>query len=97
MPGGYGRGNRYRWIYRMTGLPRWARGPFPFIRPAFPPEMIYPYPYAGMVPYGYPEITEEEELAMLEEELAQLEEEREYLTQEIEELKKEIEKRKGGE
>lgn len=25
MPGGYGRGNRYRWWYRMTGKPAWQR------------------------------------------------------------------------
>jgi hypothetical protein len=65
--------------------------------PMYPPDMMYPYPDPGMMPYGYPEISEEEELAMLEDELAQMEESKEYLSREIEELKKEIEKRKGGE
>ena len=98
MAGGYGRGNRYRWNYQMTGLPRWGRGPMPYGRyPMYPPEMMYPYPDPGMMPYGYPEISKEDELAMLEDELAQMEESREYLSREIEDLKKEIEKRKGGE
>jgi len=100
MPGGFGRG--YRWTYRMTGLPRWGRG---FSCPPYspcPPDVLYPYgpgvrQYMPFAPYR--ELTEEEELRMMEEDLSILESEREALEGEIDELEKKIEekKRKGGE
>lgn len=82
MVGGYGRGYRYRWWYRATGLPGWMRwGPmYPF--PAYPPY--------GVPPWYPEEIPPEEELRMLEEERAMLEEELEEIKKRIEELKKEL-------
>jgi len=88
MPGGYGRGNRYRWIYRQTGIPGWARNRY----------QVYG-PEPGMIPYRYPprmQIEPEEELRMMEQELEMMEMERDDLSEEIESLKNEIEKRKKG-
>lgn len=99
MPGGYGRGNRYRWIYRQTGVPGWARGRYPF-GPRMPPEMLYPHPNPEMDPYWYPprmEIDPKEEIEMMELDLEMMEREREAISEDIESLKKEIEKiKKGG-
>lgn len=99
MPGGYGRGNRYRWIYRQTGIPGWARNRYQIYGPGQPPELMYPYPEPGMIPYRYPprmQIEPEEELRMMEQELEMMEMERDDLSEEIESLKNEIEKRKKG-
>ena len=99
MPGGYGRGNRYRWIYRQTGIPGWARGRYQIYGPGQPPEVMYPYSEPGMMPYGYParmRIDPEEEIRMMEQELEMMERERDDLSKDIEDLRKEIEIRKKG-
>jgi len=100
MPRGFGRG--YRWIYHMTGLPRWARDPIaPPFECLYPPAFIHPYG-TGQGGYGpfppYSELTGEEEIRMLEEELSALEAEKDRLLSDIDEVRKEIEhKKKGGE
>jgi hypothetical protein len=99
MPGGYGRGNRYRWIYGQTGIPGWGRNRYQIYGSGQPPELMYPYPEPGMVPYRYPpmmQIDPEDELRMMEQELKMMELERDELSEEIESLKNEIEKRKKG-
>ncbi|HDM25257.1 MAG TPA: hypothetical protein ENG24_01510 [Thermoplasmatales archaeon] len=85
MPGGYGRGYRYRWWYRATGLPGWMRF-------GYPPHVMWypPVDYPGSWPMMYPEINPEEELHMLEEERQMLEEELEAIKKRIEEIKKEL-------
>ncbi|HEC80895.1 MAG TPA: hypothetical protein ENI42_00505 [Thermoplasmatales archaeon] len=80
MVGGYGRGNRYRWWYRTTGLPGWMRQSYP---PMWQPFMGYP-------PTWYPEPSAEEELRLLEEEKKMLEDELKEIERRIEEVKKEI-------
>ena len=83
MVGGYGRGNRYRWWYRATGLPGWMRfGMLPPWNPWFTPW--------GMPPWYPEEIPPEEELRMLEEERQMLEDELEEIKKRIDELKREL-------
>ena len=80
MVGGYGRGNRYRWWYRLTGMPGWMRW-------GYPGPWFYP-PVPG---WGYPEdIPPEEELEMLEEERRMLEDQLEEIKKRIDELKREL-------
>jgi len=86
----------------MTGLPRWARGPWaPSFCDVYPPEVAYPYGPGPGTYGGYPpfrELSKEDEIRMLEEELSGLEEERDVLLTEIENVGKEIERlKKGGE
>ena len=83
MVGGYGRGNRYRWWYRATGLPGWMR--WEFVRPCYP--WFTPW---SMPPWYPEEIPPEEELRMLEEERQMLEDELEEIKKRIEELKREL-------
>ncbi|RLF36291.1 MAG: hypothetical protein DRN08_01580 [Thermoplasmata archaeon] len=86
MIGGYGKGNRYRWWYRLTGLPGWMRFSYPY--------MTYPlwgYPPFEHIPYT--RISPEDELQMLEEERQMLEDELEEIRRRIEEIKKEIKRR----
>ncbi len=86
----------------MTGLPRWARGYYcPPYGPC-PPEVLYPYgpqinPY-GPIP-ARRQLTDEEELKMMEEDLSILESEKDALDEEISDLKREIEemRKKRGE
>ena len=86
MPGGYGRGNRYRWWYRATGLPGWMRFGYPPYMMGYPPVENPPgWPI-------YPEMTLEDELKMLEEEKQMLEDELEAIKEKIEEIKKELKK-----
>lgn len=77
MIGGYGRGNRYRWWYRTTGMPGWMRfGYLPMYNPFIP--MGYP-PRVSM---AYPTMTPEDEIRMLEEEEQVLEDELQMLEEE---------------
>ena len=108
MPGGYGRGNRYRWIYRSTGVPGLGRGRSPAFGPRYP-DMMYPYPEPGMDPYMYQEpgmgpymypprreIDPKEEIRMMEQELDMMEQEQKAISEDIEALRNEIQKRKEG-
>jgi len=91
MPGGYGRGNRYRWWYRATGLPGWMRFGYPPYMMRYPPFEYPPVDYPSSWPI-YPEMTPEDELNMLEEEKQMLEDELEAIKERIEEIKKELKK-----
>ena len=103
MPGGYGRGRRHRYWYRMTGMPGWMRERFgPWYDPRYgpgydviPPEEMPPFhpPPAGYPPYvpmREPRFAPKDELRMLEEEEQMLTEDLEEIKKRIEELRKEV-------
>jgi hypothetical protein len=79
-------GRGYRWMYYLTGLPRWARTGYPW------PGRCYWFPWlprwwwAGV----YPEtpISKEEEVKMLQEEATALEEELKAIRKRLQELEK---------
>ncbi len=103
MPGGYGRGNRYRWWYRETGLPGWMRerglpkfytypyGDEEYKAPYTAHESIPIYPRANRPLFPaqppVPEVSPEEELRMLEEEKRAIEWELEQIRKRISEIK----------
>jgi len=98
----FGRGNRCRWWYRMTGMPGWMRFGYGHIYNPFMP-MGYPQ----QAPMTYPKMTPEDEVRMLEEEQQILEDELKMLEEEkkmrenglnqIIERIKELKKRTKGE
>ncbi len=103
MPGGYGRGKRYRWWYHETGMPGWMRNRSdprfdPRYGPGYdviPPEGMPPF---RPTPFGHPPylagreppLPPKDELKMLEEEEQIIEEELEEIKKRIEELRKEV-------
>jgi len=74
--GGWGRGRGFRYGYRATGMPLWARHGYP---PAAGP------PRAGYAPFGAP-AGAEDEVAYLREQAEWLRESLEAITDRIEEL-----------
>ena len=105
MPGGYGRGHRHRWWFRMTGIPGWMRyGYYPRFVPRYdskeyeyPPDEVppmYPPPmgYPPDMPMRQPSWSPKDELKMLEEEEQMLQEELEEIKKRMTELKKELKK-----
>ncbi|MEM2990582.1 MAG: DUF5320 family protein [Halobacteria archaeon] len=77
-------GRGYRWMYYLTGLPRWARTSQPWPRCFWFPWLPMWW-WAGIYPQP---ITKEDEVKMLQEEAAALEEELKAIRKRLQELEK---------
>ncbi|HEC79462.1 MAG TPA: hypothetical protein ENI34_10055 [candidate division WOR-3 bacterium] len=102
--------HRYRWWFRLTGLPGWLRMGFSpgwfgynpyqpavnqfFPQPAPQPVQNTPPFYPDYAPYGAAPITPEQELNILKGQAEVLEDELQGIRNEIKELEKEL---SGGE
>ena len=73
---GWGRGRGWRWWYRATGLPGWARFGYPGIAPGITPQGIAP----GVSP--------QDELSLLKEQAKFLEQQLKAVSQRMKELEK---------
>ena len=73
----FGRGNRCRWWYRMTGMPGWLGFGY---RPMY--GQFMPMGYPQQAPMTYPKMTPEDEIRMLEEDEQILEDELKMLEDE---------------
>ncbi|MCK4265873.1 MAG: hypothetical protein KAX31_01230 [Thermoplasmata archaeon] len=86
MPGGYGRGNRYR----RTGSPGWMRsGQEPGLPPneyGRTPNRSMPLEYSSYPPMSYPNISPEQELEMLKQDQEMIESQLEQVKERIREL-----------
>ncbi len=84
-------GREYRWMYYLTGLPRWVRGGYPYAMPWLGRCFWFPWLprwwWAGIYP-EFQALSKEDEVKMLKEEAAALEEELKEIRKRLQELEK---------